>query len=112
MKKIVIVSKTNIGMKANTFGFDGSINILKKSLSKQLKENLNEYFKNNNMEYIVEIENHETLENIIKNGAYKILISPYLKNAIDLSSLDKNSYYILNEDDFLNSNIKNILDIL
>ena len=112
MKKIVIVSQTNIGMKSSTFGFDGSINPFKKSLSKQLKENLNEYFKNNNIEYITEVENYETLENIIKNSAYKILISPYLKGAIDLSNLDKNTYYILNEDEFLHSKIDNILTFL
>ena len=37
MKEIVIISKTNIGIKPNHFGFDGTINPLKKSLSKKIK---------------------------------------------------------------------------
>ena len=112
MKEIVIISKTNIGIKPNHFGFDGTINPLKKSLSKKLKENLNEYFNKNNMDYITIVENCEPLEKLIKSSAYKILISPYIKDNINLSKIDENLYYILSEEEFLNSHIDNIVNYL
>ena len=110
MKEIVIISKTNIGIKPNHFGWNNKS--IKKSLSKKLKENLNEYFNKNNMNYIAIVENYEPLEKLIKSSAYKILISPYIKDNINLSKIDENLYYILSEEEFLNSHIDNIINYL
>lgn len=110
MRKIVIVSKVISGVRPNPFGLDGSGNPFKKSFSEKLKEELNNSFKEKNMDYTVEIDTEfDPLEKIIKNGAYKILISPFIKDAVNLDEIKKDDYYILNEDEFSNCVIDNIL---
>ena len=111
MKKIIIINKVIIGIRPYPFGYDGlNISFLKKSLSSKLQDKLNEYFKNNNINNIEEIDkSYKPIEEIIDKNVYKVLISPYIKDKICLQNLNKNIYYILTEEEFNNCFIDNIL---
>lgn len=113
MKNIIIVSKAVTGIRPNPFGPEGRLNIFKKSQSETLKENLNQKFKEKNMSYKAAIDfTFDSLEDLIRDGASLILISPYIKERIDMSNISKNQYYILSEKEFNEGYTENIISYL
>lgn len=113
MKNIVIISKVIVGVRPRAIGMERGLNIFKKSLSKKLKENLDKKLKEKNMDYRVEIDRtYESLEDLIKNGADLILISPFIKENIDVKNINKNNYYIMSEKEFLDGYIEAIVDYI
>lgn len=86
LKNIVIASKAVVGMRPRPIrGMDKGLNIFKKSLSQNLQNKLKIALKENNMDYEVSIDQtYDSIEDIIKNNARLVLISPYIKENISL----------------------------
>ncbi len=62
------------------------------------------------MDYNVKLDqSFGDMEELIKEKTNLILISPYIKNYVDISNIDENKYYILSEKEFLEGNIENII---
>lgn len=113
MRNIVIIAKVLVGMRYNPFGLDGGQILFKKSLSEKLKSALKERFIQGKMDYDVTVDTtYESCETIIRNGASLLLISPYVKNMVDVTNMDSKRYYFLNEDEFNNSDVEGIIRYL
>lgn len=113
LKNIVIVSKVIFGARPKPFGMDGGLNIFKKSLSETFKENLNKKLKEKNMNYEASVDfTYDSLKNLIKDGASLLLLSPYIKEIVNTSNINKNDYYILSEKEFINGYVENIISYL
>ena len=113
MKNIIIISKVVVNAKPIRVGFDQNINPFKKRLSTSLEASLKESLTKENLEYTVSIDQtYDTCKELIENGADLILISPYVKTMVDLSNLDKNSYYLLSITEFEDSNVDNIINFI
>lgn len=110
MDNIIIISKVITGMRPNPFGMDKGLNIFKKSLSKNLKDNLDKNLKENGMDYRVSIDHtYDSIANLIQNNVKLVLISPYVKDHINLNNINKNNYYILREKEFNDRYVKDII---
>lgn len=110
MKNIVILTKDIVGMRANPFEMDGGLNIFKKSLSETLKNKIKERLIQENMDYDVSVDTtYDSCETILHNGASLILISPYIKNNVEINNLNPKSYYMLSENEFNNAYVEDII---
>lgn len=113
MKKIVIVAKVSLDSRAKPVGLDGGVNFFKKSLSRSLSDNLNERLIEENMDYQADVDQtYDSLEDLIRNGADLVLISPYIRDNISTENLDEANYYMLNEQEFLDGEVDNIISRL
>ncbi len=109
MKKIIIISKAIVGARPAPFGYNGIF--LKKSLREKLQDKLNKYFKDNNIDYMAETdESYKDIKELIAEGYDKVLISPYIKDKIDLKNIDNNKYYVLTYEEFNDCIIDNIIN--
>lgn len=107
---IIIISKVIIGMRPNPFGVDKGLNIFKRSLSKKLKDNLEKDLNENGGDYKISIDNsYESAAQLIQNNADLLLISPYVKDYVELDNLNENSCYILSEKEFNKGYTKDII---
>ena len=80
MKEIIIVSKTTLGLRPRPVWPDGGLNPFKKSLSRKLSDALNEKLKEKKMDYEADVDHsYDSLEDLVRNGADLVLISPYIK---------------------------------
>ncbi|MFS0781477.1 hypothetical protein [Bacillus sp. 1P06AnD] len=110
MKNIVILAKVIVGVRPNPFGMDGGLNIFKKSLSDKLKNKIKERLVQENMDYEVSVDTtYDSCESIINNVANLILISPYIKNNVEVNNLNPKSYYLLNENEFNEAYVEDII---
>lgn len=110
MKNIAILAKVIVGMRPNPFGMDGGLNIFKKSLSETLKNKIKERLIQENMDYDVSVDTtYDSCETILHNGASLILISPYIKNNVEINNLNPKSYYMLSENEFNNAYVEDII---
>ncbi|GAB6169564.1 hypothetical protein JCM1393_20240 [Clostridium carnis] len=115
MRSIIIISKVNIGISPGArVGINRKgLNIFKKTLSTSLKDNLKEKLIEENMDYNVEVDNsYDNCENIIKKGVNLLLISPYIKDKIDIKNINKKYYYILSEKEFNEGYVEDIIEYL
>lgn len=113
MKEIVIVAKTTLGLRPRPVGPDGGLNPFKKSLSRKLSDALNEKLKEKNMDYEADVDHsYDSLEDLVRNGADLVLISPYIKENFSTSNVDKANYYVLSEDEFNHAKTENIISYL
>lgn len=105
LKNIIIIAKVIVGARPNPFGMDGGLNIFKKSLSETLKEK--------NMDYEVHVDStYDDLKNLIQDEDTLLLISPYIKDKVDIDGISKNNYYILSENEFNNGYVEDIITYL
>jgi len=110
MKNIVVLAKVIVGIRPNPFGMDGGLNIFKKSSSETLKNKIKERLIQENMDYDVLVDTtYDTCETIINNGASLILISPYIKDKVEVKNLNPKSYYMLNENEFNNAYVEDVI---
>ena len=118
MRKIVIVPKAHNSRQVienprggkSIIGLDRGINIFKKSFSEKLEENLIKELKENNLDYSVEIDRfYGPIEFLVNEEDDLVLISPYIKNIVDTSNMERSNYYLLNENEFLEGNVENII---
>ncbi len=118
MRKIVIVPKAHNSRQVienprggkSIIGLDRGINIFKKSFSEKLEENLIKELKENNLDYNVEIDRfYGPIEFLVNEEDDLVLISPYIKNIVDTSNMERSNYYLLNENEFLEGNVENII---
>lgn len=110
MKDIIIIAKVIVGARPNPFGMDGGLNIFKKSLSETLKEKLNQKLKEKNMDYEVHVDStYDDLKNLIQDEDTLLLISPYIKDKVDIDGISKNNYYILSENEFNDGYVEDII---
>ena len=118
MRKIVIVPKAHNSRQVienprggkSIIGLDRGINIFKKSFSEKLEENLIKELKENNLDYNVEIDRfYGPIEFLVNEEDDLVLISPYIKNIVDMSNMERSNYYLLNENEFLEGNVENII---
>ncbi|CUU49427.1 hypothetical protein [Clostridium beijerinckii] len=110
MKDIIIIAKVIVGVRPNPFGMDGGLNIFKKSLSEILKEKLNQKLKEKNMDYKVNVDStYDDLKNLIQDEDTLLLISPYIKDKVDIEDISKNNYYILSENEFNDGYVEDII---
>lgn len=113
MKNIIIIAKVIVGGRPNPFGMDRGLNIFKKSLSETLKEKLNQKLKEKNMDYKVHVDStYDDLKNLIQDEDTLLLISPYIKDKVDIDGINKNNYYILRETEFNDGYVEDIITYL
>ncbi|WP_026885560.1 hypothetical protein [Clostridium beijerinckii] len=113
MKNIIIIAKVIVGARPNPFGMDRGLNIFKKSLSETLKEKLNQKLKEKNMDYAVHVDStYDSLKNLIQDEDTLLLISPYIKDKVDIGGISKNNYYILTEKEFNDGYVEDIITYL
>ncbi|MGD6842548.1 hypothetical protein ACQCVH_08485 [Bacillus infantis] len=113
MRNIVIVSKVVVGARPNPFGIDRGLNIFKKSYSKTLESHLNQIFLEKGLDYKASVDStYDSLTELIQNGARLLLISPYIKEYVDVHILNNDRYYILSEEEFNNGYTENIIAFL
>lgn len=110
---VVIISKVIAGIRPNPFGMDKGFNIFKKSLSEKFKANLDQALKENSMDYSVSIDKtYANIDSFIQNDAKLVLISPYVKEYVNVNNMSANNYYILSEKEFNDGYTKDIITFL
>lgn len=113
MKKVVILSKAIVGKRPIAYGLDRGFNPFRKPLSKVLQDNLNTKFKELNMDYQAVVDkSYGNMEDLIKEGADTILISPYIREYVNVKGIKSKYYYMLNEEEFVQGKLKNIINLL
>ncbi len=105
LKNIIIIAKVIVGARPNPFGMDRGLNIFKKSLSETLKEK--------NMDYEVYVDStYDGPKKLIQDEDTLLLISPYIKDKVDIDGISKNNYYILSENEFNDGYVEDIITYL
>ena len=116
MKKIVIISQVYSNGKLKPLGDgvgSGVCYFWGKSFSRRMRDKLNKEFKESNLDYIATIdESYEIPKKILENGADMILISPFVKEFIDLSGIEKIKYYEIGKVEYDRSKIEIIIEYL
>jgi hypothetical protein len=102
-------------MRGVRMGLDRQVLFFKKKKSAILKENIEKYIKENELNHCLNVdiaEGYETPEELINKDGILVLISPYIKNQIDLTSIPKDKYYVLSEDEFITGKVEKIVDLI
>lgn len=113
MQKIVIVSKVAFGARAMVFGLDGTTNPFKKSRSANLRQVLQKQLAENHLDYTVEVDNFTgDIQQMHKDGADLILLSPYVAKAFALNEAEKEYCRVLREEEYLNGETGRLVEFL
>jgi hypothetical protein len=113
MKNIIIVPQAITGIRPNPYGYNGEGQLFKKTLAQKLCDNLNRDFKKENINYkaCVDTQCDEDINELA--GQYElILISPHIIDRVNISQTNKDSYYILNSNEFDEGNTNKIISFL
>lgn len=110
---IIIISKAISGARPVSVGFDGNLTILRGTYSNNLAKNLSQELLNEGLTSTIEVDKtFNSCAELINDGADLILISPYIKHLIDVQGLDKNYIYFLSEKEFINADIKALVQYI
>ncbi|SQB01202.1 Uncharacterised protein [Clostridium beijerinckii] len=65
------------------------------------------------MDYKVHVDStYDDLKNLIQDEDTLLLISPYIKDKVDIDGINKNNYYILRETEFNDGYVEDIITYL
>lgn len=110
---IVIVSKTIVGVRPVPIGIDRGGNIFKGTLSGALKNNLKERLSEEKIDCNIEVDRtYDNCETMVKRGVNLILVSPYVKDKVDMDRVHKNHLYVLSEKEFNKGYVENIVEYI
>lgn len=108
--KIIIISKVVSGIRPVAIGFDGNFTVLRGRLSDILKKNLIQNLLDEKITSDVQVDkSYNSCNELINEGANLLLISPYVKSAVNTKDIDKSFLYFLTEEEFVNGDVSNIV---